>query len=411
MKEKQYDAIVVGAGVAGLVCARELQERGLDCLVLEAADRPGGRIRTEELDGFRMDRGFQVLLTAYPECRRALDYSSLELGRFEPGALVWNGRRLVRMSDPLRRPLQIGQALFNPVGRFRDKLKIASLKGRFMARPLASIYADSDIPTYAWLRSMGMGQSMVEGFIRPFFSGIFLEEELATSRRMFGFVFKMFSQGYAALPHGGMEAIPAQLAEKLRPDTLRCSSPVAAVAPDHVDLESGQTLPARAVILATDMDAAASLHPGIEKRPWNGTRCLYFALEKAPLSEPIILLNGSGKGTISNASLPSLVTGGYAPGDSHLLCVSLKEGVNCAPDSVLEELGSWLGQGPVQGRFLKAFSIPESLPRQAPGDNAFGKASLRLPDGVWVCGDYRYSGSIEGAMASGRKVGESVLQD
>ncbi|MGA1525128.1 MAG: FAD-dependent oxidoreductase, partial [Planctomycetota bacterium] len=101
----QRPVLVVGAGLAGLTCARALSAAGVPVRVLDAADAVGGRVRTDVVEGFRLDRGFQVLQTAYPEARRALDYGALELRPFEPGALVRVAGRFVRVVDPWRRPL------------------------------------------------------------------------------------------------------------------------------------------------------------------------------------------------------------------------------------------------------------------------------------------------------------------
>ena len=98
------DVLIIGAGLAGLCCARRLAEAGVTFQIVEASDGIGGRVRTDEVDGFLLDRGFQVLLTAYPEARRVLDYSRLDLKPFSPGALSWFAGRMNRLVDPWRTP-------------------------------------------------------------------------------------------------------------------------------------------------------------------------------------------------------------------------------------------------------------------------------------------------------------------
>ncbi|MFO7724504.1 MAG: NAD(P)/FAD-dependent oxidoreductase [Oceanipulchritudo sp.] len=410
MKDKILDVAIVGAGLAGLSCAVTLTRAGRQCRLFESADQPGGRVRTDRVEGFLLDRGFQVLLDAYPECRRFLDYDRLRLGRFLPGALVWDGKTLLRLVDPLKHPTQLPNALRTPPGSLADKLRVGALKARLSLDSVARIQARAEMPTRQAFENLGFSQSMRKGFLEPFFSGIFLEESFSTSSRMFEFVFKMFSRGSAALPHNGMQALPDQLAANLPPGALRLRAPVRSVHDGGLLLESGEDIKARHVVLATDMDAAASLFSGIRSRPWNSTRCLYFSTPRSPLREPLIVLNGSGTGSFSNLSVPSDVASGYAPADAALISVSLRPGVSPDHEAVIAEIRACLGQPGMPLRFLRDYVIDRALPRQDPGDNPFGKAPRRLPDGTWICGDYRDSASIDGAMRSGRHAAEALLQ-
>ncbi|MDX1675707.1 MAG: FAD-dependent oxidoreductase, partial [Longimicrobiales bacterium] len=224
----QRDVVVVGGGLAGLAAAVGLQAGGLDVQLLEASDRVGGRVRTDGVDGFLLDRGFQVLLTAYPEAGRVLDLEALELRPFHPGARIRVGDAFTRIGDPFRRPADLWPTLRSPVGTLADKLRVARLRARsvlqtpgFATRPayrrLAGDAAGpagdgSGSTTMERLEQEGLSDGMIERFFRPFLGGVFLESELVTSSAFFDFVMAMFSAGSAALPAGGMEAIPRQLA-------------------------------------------------------------------------------------------------------------------------------------------------------------------------------------------------------
>jgi hypothetical protein len=157
------------------------------------------------------------------------------------------------------------------------------------------------------------------------------------------------------------------------------------------------------------MESASTLAPSVQARSWHGTRCLYFATGKSPLSEALIVLNASGEGSVSNIAIPSDVAPGYAPANQSLVCVSLRPGTEDSPESVASEVRSILNQPSLELDFLKTCHIPRSLPRQDPGDNPWGTASPRLKEGVWICGDHRFSSSIEGAMRSGRETAEALL--
>ncbi len=401
------DVIVIGAGVAGLRCTLELKKFGLNPLLLEASDRVGGRIRTDNLEGFQLDRGFQVLLTAYDECQTILDYEALELGAFEPGALIWTGSKFERLIDPWRRPKQLFRSALSPIGSIGDKLKIGGLREKLRRKPVNSIYEGEDSTTIEHLHNLGFTTDIIESFFRPFYGGIFLERELETSRKMFDFVFKMFSQGYAALPRNGMEAIPRQLSDQLDRDTVLLNIPVSELNPNYVVTNKGTRFEAPHIVLATDMKAASSLTEGsLSDRGWRPTHCTYFAAPKSPFPEPIIALNGSESGSITNIAVPSDANPGYSKSGEALLCISTSKALT--QEKLLEELNLWFGTASKEFRHLASYSIPFALPRQSPGDNLYGKAPLKDESGFWICGDYRFSSSIQGAMASGRMVAEAI---
>lgn len=405
--ETDADVIIVGAGLAGLRCAIELQGQGIRSKIVEGGDRVGGRMRTEVHEGFHLDRGFQVLLTAYEECRSILNYDSLRLGAFEPGALIWTGSKMEKVIDPWRRPKQLFRAAMSPIGSFRDKLRVGALREKLRRTPTSDIYAGDESTTLAHLKAIGFSEPFIESFFRPFYGGIFLENDLETGHKMFEFVFKMFGQGFAALPHEGMAAIPKQLIAALDSDTIQLNQRVVELNAKEVVLDSGSRQTAPHIVLATDMSSANRLTKAeIPDRGWNDTYCHYYAAPRSPLPEPIIALNGSGSGKITNIAVPTDVNTGYSQTGESLICVStLKPSRH---EDLSEELYSWFGADAHDFRFLKSYATPHALPRQFPGDNAFGKAELRTEAGHWICGDYRYSSSIQGALASGRQVGEAL---
>ena len=204
--------LIVGAGLAGLCCARHLTDQGIDCLILEGADKVGGRIRTDRSEGFLFDRGFQVLQSAYPEAQRMLDMPALDLQPFYPGALVRYGGRFHKVADPWKQPLDALASLFSPIGTLQDKVKIGRLRSRLLRSTVDELFCQPNLPLNEVLRLEGFSPSIIEHFIMPFFSGVFLERSLNTSRRLFDFVFRMFAQGISGLPANGMQAIPEQLA-------------------------------------------------------------------------------------------------------------------------------------------------------------------------------------------------------
>jgi protoporphyrinogen oxidase len=361
------------------------------------------------VDGYTLDHGFQVLLTAYSECQSILNYDALELGCYEPGALIWTGEtnRFKTLVDPMRRPAKLLQVALSPVGSLGDKLRVVSLKNTLAKKSVPAIYEANESTTLDYLKAREFSYSMIEQFFKPFYAGIFLENELGTTSRMFEFVFKMFGQGYAALPKGGMQSIPAQMVQQLKTTTLQLNERVKALDNCSVTLSAGDIVCAKHLVVATDMSQAAALTKGdVEDRQWNSAQCYYFSAPSSPAPGKLIALNSSGKGSITNLSVPSDINTSYAPDGRALLCVSTDKGV--AISTLEDELRSWFGRDADAFTFLKNYEVPHALPRQRPGDLLFGKAPLKNKHGLWICGDHRYASSLQAAMASGRMVGEAI---
>ena len=414
-KSSQSEArvVVVGAGMAGLCCALELQAKGLSCLVLEASDGPGGRVRTDKVDGFLLDRGFQVLLTAYPEARRVLDYDALRLHTFLPGALVRVRGKFHQVADPFRRPWAAPATLAAPVGSLEDKLLIAKLRRHVLQGSLDDLWARPETSTQEALRSFGFSDRMIGSFFRPFFGGIFLETDLATSSRMLEFVFRMFSLGRAALPATGMGAIPEQLAARLFAGTVRYGARVESVGEGEVRLAGGERIPAKAVILAAEAPETARLMPGLNAPGFHGTACLYFAADKPPVTKPVLILNGDGDGPVDNLCVPSAVAPSYAPEGKALISATVIGGAEAdekeLEQEVRKQLVAWFGPDAAPWRLLRIYRIRRALPARRSLEPV--SLPVRRRPGFYFCGDHRDSPSLQGALTSGRRAAEAVMQD
>ena len=419
-----HDVIVIGGGLAGLACALRLQQQGIEALVLEGADRVGGRVRTDRVEGFALDRGFQVYLTAYPEGRRVLDLEALGLRPFYPGALVRRRGRFHKVADPWRRPLDALVSLASPVGTLGDKLRVRALRARARNGAVEERLSAPQTTTLAALRRDGFGDGMIDAFFRPFLGGVFLERELETSSRMLEFVFRMFSAGDAALPAGGMQAIPEQLALRLPSEAVRTDTVVLAVDRDGVTLAGGKRLPAQAIVIATEGPEAARLAAGaLESAPGaappavRSTTCLYFAAARPPVAEPILVLSGDGPadGPVNNLCVPSLAQPGYAPSGAALVSVTVL-GLPALGDAalraaVLDQLTGWFGVQVRGWQHLATYRIPFALPAATPADLDPPSRPVRLREGLYVAGDHRENPSIHGALVSGRRAAEALIAE
>jgi len=413
----QNPVIIVGAGLAGLCCAKELCKRGVPVILLESHSEPGGRLRTDMVDGFRLDHGFQVLQTAYPEASAQLNYAALQLQPFAPGALIRTGGKFVEMSDPWRQPTKLFTTLFNGVGTFMDRLRLARLRWRVTSLSDEQIQAVPDQSTRSFLQhTCGFSEDIVNRFFRPWFSGVFLEKDLTTSSHYFQFLFRIFATGNASLPLEGMAAIPRQLAEFLPAGIIRTNTKVDSVTPREVRLTTGETLSARAVVLAVQGPEASRLSQGVIPTPAAcSTTCFYFSAPKAPFSQPLLVLNGDESGPVNNLSVVSNIAPSYAPVGKALISVSVvgdhAADLKQTEAAVRLHLQSWFGASTDAWTLLRAYPIHFALPAQPPGFRSESKCGFKTTNGLFFCGDSTTTASIHGAMLSGRLVARDVTNE
>lgn len=404
----QCDVVIVGAGLAGLSAAREIQRHGHSVIVLESSDAVGGRVRTDIVDGFQLDRGFQVMLTAYPELQTQVDMRALDLRPFDPGALVWRNGKGHAVSDPFRKPQTLATTALAPIGSVFDKARIVVLRARVMRRKPAALLGGQDVSTDVALRAFGFSTKIINRFFRPLFGGIQLDPHLATSRRMFDVIFRSLSEGQSVLPSRGMHALPLQMANRLSEGTIHLNSRVSKVDGSKVTLASGETVTARAVVVATDGPTASSLLgiPIVESRK---VGCVYFSADTPPTKEKYVVLDGTGNGPVLNVAVISNVAPSYAPADKHLIVAALP-GVTDGDLEAMsrEQLRSWWGPQVDDWKHLRTYIIEHGGPVQKPPFSP--KQHIDLGNGLFVCGDHRDTGSIQGAMFSGRRCGEAVVR-
>jgi phytoene dehydrogenase-like protein len=356
-----------------------------------------------------------VLLTSYPDAQRLLDFEQLELGELYPGALVWADGKLHLLADPFRRPLDAFRSARAPVGRLRDYVPLARLRGRARAGTLAAVLSRRETSTLAALRTAGLSERLIQRFFRPFFGGVFLDPALETSSRMLEFAVRMFSLGEVVLPGGGMGAIPAQLADSLPEGTVRLGATVRHVDARGAELESGERIDARGVVVATDGTSAARLLPELPEPSWSAVTCLYFEAPVSPVEGPLLVLDGEGTGPINNACVVSDVSPSYAPAGSTLVSASVL-GLPSESDTELEtcvrsQLATWFGVQVEDWRHLRTYRIERALPALRPPALEPKDRRVRLGPGLYVCGDHLETASIQGALASGRRAAQAVLHD
>ena len=401
------DIVVVGAGLAGLVAARTMQQAGRDVVLLEASDGVGGRVRTDLVDGYRLDRGFQVLLTAYPEVQRQFDVDALDLRPFEPGAMVWDGRKLATVGDPFRRPKTLLSTGLAPIGSITDKARILGQRIRLSRTSAPDLLRGEDMTTLDALLREGFSPRMIDAFFRPLVGGIQLDPSLETSRRMFDVIFKSLIEGSAAVPAKGMGELPAQLAADLAPGTLHLDTPVTAVRSGQIVVGDGHRLRAGRVIVATD-GAVASELLGLSPVASNPATCVWFGAERPPSDHRYIVLDGTDPGPPLNLAIMSNVAPDYAPPGMALMAAAWPGRLDPdAEEGVRVQLARIWGSQVDGWTHLRTDVIPHGQPQRHPPFSP--KQPVMLADDLFVCGDHRDTASIQGALFSGRRCAEAVL--
>jgi protoporphyrinogen oxidase len=405
MSEKSRPIAIVGGGIAGLTAAFVLTKAGRQVLLFEKSDQIGGRMRTDSIEGFQLDRGFQVFLTAYPEAQKVLDYQALNLGTFDPGAMILRpNQRQAGVWDIMRLPGKLFDLVFNDLAAPSDLYRIWSLRSMLRKMTIPQILTQPEKTTLAFLKDFGFSNRIIDQFFKPFYTGIFLEKDLTTSSRMFCFVFKMFGEGDAALPAGGIQQIPIQIAAQLPENTIYTDTEVYAYGSHFVDTNRGR-FDVSAVIVATDIDNHCS--------NWHETGVFYFSADESPFKDKAIGLVSEEAGLVNSISVLSDVAIGYAPKGKSLISVALKSWPKDQTEAqmlahVQEQLVKTVPSSETW-RFLKSYHISKALPENNHLKSLPDPSILPDSEGVFHCGDHLVFGSVNAAMASGRLAAEAVL--
>jgi protoporphyrinogen oxidase len=410
MNKHEYKIHIIGAGVSGLIAARVLEDNGFSPIILETTDRVGGRVKTDIVDGYQLDHGFQVLLTAYPAAQKYLDFKSLDLQKFLPGASIFKNDKQLIIGDPLREPSLLFSTLFSGIGTLSDKLKILKLNMRLKKKTLEAIFSEKEQSTLSYLIGLGFSNEMITDFFTPFFSGIFLEKKLETSSRMFEFVYKMFGEGYAALPKAGIEAIPKQLFQNLKNTTFRFNTKVASIKEGEIVLADTTKLESHFTIVATE---ASNLIPNLKNQhtEWKSCDTLYFETERRVIKKPLIGLIPKNETLINNIFYHTSLPTSIKP-TKELLSVTVLDNQNLSSELLIEQVKKELQKNCAidSCKFIKQYNIPMALPKLNDLQYEMLPSETRLTDSLFLAGDTQLNGSLNAAMISGERAALAAIE-
>ncbi|MFI9063818.1 NAD(P)/FAD-dependent oxidoreductase [Streptomyces sp. NPDC053429] len=402
------DVLVIGAGLAGLACARDLLAAGVGVRVVEAGDAVGGRMRSDRIAGFVVDRGFQVFNTSYPQVRRRLVLKNLRLRPFTPGALVHSASGRLRFGDPIRDPRTLPALVGGRLAGPRDLVALGLLSARDALVPPSRIKRLADTTTRAALSDAGISEAFVERFFRPFLSGVFLEDELETSARMFHLVWRSMIRGTLCLPTDGIGAVPQALAATLPRYAVRLENAVAGLTDDGALTAEGREIPARAVVVATGPGSVRGLLPEVALPAYRIVTTYYHVAPRSPVGEPTLLVDTRRR--FLNTCVLSDVVPAYAPPGHALVATSvLGRDVPGREGELRAVLGEAYGTDTGGWDLLTVRTIEDALPAMTPPQPL--TRTTRTAPGRYVCGDHRATGSVQGALASGARAAREVLRD
>lgn len=404
------DVIVIGGGLSGLVAARTLTEAGSQVLLLEASDAVGGRVRTDEVDGYLLDRGFQLYNPAYPEGRRQLDHHALRLRPFTRGVVLRHGNRHVKLADPREVPRWSVNALRAPLGSLRQRAALARYLRRCATTRATELTHQIDTSARASLIAAGVGPDVIDDFLRPFLAGVFLEPDLATSRRFLDVVLRTFLHGTPSVPAQGMTQIPLQLAGRLPDGVVQLQRPVREVHRGRVVTDEAD-LRADAVIVAADPRTTAQLLPQVASPVMNGVTTWYHSTDDLAIAggRPVLHVDSDRRRPVANTVVMSHAAPSYAPSGRALIASSVLGVGGRADDerAVLGHLSDLYGSSTAGWETVGVARVPDALPAMTPPHDF--RQVVSLGDGIFVTGDHRDSSSIQGAMVSGRRTAQAVL--
>jgi len=410
MTKKEYKIHIIGAGISGLIAARVLENHGYHPIVIEATDRVGGRVKTDIVNGYQLDHGFQVLLTSYPAVQKHLDSDALELQSFLPGACIFKSNDQKTIGDPLRNLSLLIPTLKSGIGTFSDKLKILKLNQKLKKKTLEAIFLESEQTTLEYLQRLGFSNAMIKDFFKPFFSGIFLETELGTSSRMFEFVYKMFGEGHATIPKSGIEAIPKQLLSNLKTTKFNYNTKVESLKDGEIILENGTQLESHYTIVASEASGLISnlKNQSIE---WKSCTTLYFETDTRVINKRLIGLISKSGTLINNIFYNSSLESATTP-LKEILSVTVIDRRGLSNESLIEAVRTELTElcGITATSFIKLYNIPRALPKLQDLKYEMMPSETRLTDHLFLAGDTQLNASLNAAMISGERAALGVIE-
>ena len=410
MNKSAYKIHIIGAGVSGLIAAQVLENHGYHPTIIEASNSVGGRVKSDIINDYILDHGFQVLLSNYPAAKNYLDYDALDLQKLVSGAAIFKDGKTQIIGNPLKDISLLFPTIFANVGSVKDKFKILKLNTLLKKKKLQEIFNTAEITTHQYLKNYGFSDTIIANFFKPFFSGIFLEPNLETSSRMFEFVYKMFGEGYAVLPKEGIQAISNQLKNNLKNTTFVFDTPVQQVKNNTIIVKSGEEIKSHFTIVATE---ASHLISNLKNQEtvWKSCDTLYFEVPKKKIQKPIIGLIADKNALINNIFYASSIKSS-TKGRQELLSVTIVKEHQLKESDLVKKVTSELVQycNIIDAKFIKRYCIKKALPKLPNLQYEISSTETQLTSSIFLAGDQLLNGSLNAAMISGERAAMGVIK-
>jgi len=408
--------IIIGAGLAGLTCAKVLHGAGVEFILLEGSRAVGGRVATTVTpDGFHLDYGFQVVLDSYPAIRRHVDLEKLTPGYFESGGILVDGEKRSRVFHALHHPSRIWESATGKYATWTDKFLLGKLVTELiLASPEKLLSQDRlRISTRAFLEKRGFSSFIMESFFRPFFGGVLLDNELTTSASLFQYYFQRFIFGCAFIPAGGIAELPRQLAAHLPAASIRLDSRVARLMKKSVRLQSGETLSADHIVLAAAAPEAARLLERTAPPPARCVSVCYFQSAEPLYPEKLLVLPAGKQRLVRHFAQVTNVAPALAPKGRYLLSATVLQRETLDDAALLSRAQAEIAENyPAAAALLKplrVIDVPYAVPAQ-PARYTLQRTIISTDPNVSIAGDHTLHGSIQGAMESGERAAAGILE-
>ena len=410
MKKQETKIHIIGAGISGLIAAQVLEKHGYQPTIIEKEDRTGGRLKTNIIDGFQLDLGFQVLLSNYSGAKKYLDYNLLETQELKPGACIFKNGKKKTIGDPLRDPSVILKTIFSGIGNLKDKIKIVQLKSKLKNKSIDAIFNEKETTTSKYLSDFGFSDKIINEFFKPFFTGIFLETKLETSSRMFEFIFKMFGEGMALIPKGGIEEIAKQLTKKLQNTNFLFNTSVSEVKVKEIILSDGEIIKTDYTLIASEASHLIS-NLNNQDLDWKSCDNLYFKAPKREIKKPFIGLIQNSECLINNIFYHTSIEMKNR-GNDELLSVTVVKDHNLDDKELIEKIETELKTECNIDRltFLKMYKIPKALPNLENVQYNVFPSESKLTDSIFLAGDVQANGSLNAAILTGESAATGIIE-
>jgi len=410
MKKSDYKIHIIGAGVSGLIAAQILENHGYSPIIIESSKTVGGRVKSDVVNNYILDHGFQVLLSAYPAAKKYLNYESLDLQELLPGATIYKEGKSQSIGDPLRSFSLLFPTLFSTIGHFSDKLKILKLNSILKKKKTADIFKEKEKTTLQYLQDFGFSEDIINNFFKPFFTGIFLEPNLETSSRMFEFVYKMFGDGLALIPKEGIQAIPNQLKNNLKKTTFKFNQKVKEVLDAKIILSDNSEIKSHITIIATEASQLISNLKNQETE-WKSCDTLYFEINTKQINKALIGLIADKDALINNIFYPTSVATA-SKGNKELLSVTVVKDHDLNETELIETVQKELEKycSISNTTFLKCYKIKKALPKLSNLQYEISSTETKLKSTIFLAGDQLLNGSLNAAMIAGERAALGVIQ-